>query len=206
MFFRRLLAVWLSHSKVSFHRPTCVREDSPVAKAPHLYLLYHKHWSPAHIVKAYFLLDGGVDERSTVEHLVVSHQRDESVRTYSELTTRQCGRRRAKTRGIVRFIVAQPVGALAGVKEKLSQDFVFETSDKRTLVWFGSSFGADISLQNPEPHPYSQPRSYGIVCSKNDRLNIFILYPFSPPSPLPIFTDSLWWTPLPWGRLLWSQT
>lgn len=118
---------------------------------------------------------------STVEHLVVSHQRDESVRTYSELTTRQCGRRRAKTRGIVRFIVAQPVGALAGVKEKLSQDFVFETSDKRTLVWFGSSFGADISLQNPEPHPYSQPRSYGIVCSKNDRLNIFILYPFPPP-------------------------
>lgn len=86
---------------------------------------------------------------STVEHLVVSHQRDESVRTYSELTTRQCGRRRAKTRGIVRFIVAQLVGALAGVKEKLSQDFVFETSDKRTLVWFGSSFGADISLQNP---------------------------------------------------------
>lgn len=117
---------------------------------------------------------------STVEHLVVSHQRDESVRTYSELTTRQCGRRRAKTRGIVRFIVAQPVGALDGVKAKLSQDFVFETSDKRTLVWFGSSFGADISLQNPEPHPYSQPRSYGIVCSKNDRLNIFILYPFPP--------------------------
>lgn len=77
---------------------------------------------------------------STVEHLVVSHQRDESVRTYSELTTRQCGRRRAKTRGIVRFIVAQPVGALDGVKAKLSQDFVFETSDKRTLVWFGSSF------------------------------------------------------------------
>lgn len=127
--------------------------------------------------------------------------------TYREPTTQQCGRRRAKTRGIVLFSrTTRWVGALRGRKAQFNRDIVSnKTAQKRTLPGLEAAPGRIFFFrQNPNPHWYSQPwRSCGIASQKNDCLifiltcSLFFFFLLFSQQELPIYTDSLWWTPLP---------
>lgn len=67
-------------------------------------------------------------------------------------TTQQCGRGRAKTRGIVRFsLVSRRLGGSLGPKASLSRDNVSKTKQERTLPGLEAAPGRIFSRENPHP-------------------------------------------------------
>lgn len=131
----------------------------------HLHLLpVFTQRDPALIARAHFPLDGEMSEWCRCGAPGSQSSSGISGAAHSERSTQQCGRRRAQTRGIVRFSpTSRRIGVFSVVRNNLPGITPTKPHRKGHQLAWKQLRGAYFPDKTLTAHLYSQPQTCGIA-------------------------------------------